>query len=312
MQTTISSYLDKNHILVVDDEPDIHKVTKMSLRGLEYRGRKTQFSFASSGKEAVEIMRSNPDIAVILLDVVMETNSAGLDACRAIREELGNHFVRILLRTGQPGSAPERQTIDEYDIDGYLPKTELTTNRLYSAVRTAIKAWEELVELERHRELLTALHEGAISMHSFEALETTLERLLETSVTISPSPLAVLQLETFEQEGNPRQLFLHLATDTDMAKSGAAAKEVATRIARDPALQSQQEAGPVEGGYLIPLRLHRELGYGWIYLEGVKPDEFATNALPLLAAHAANALYSTVAQAMLADRENPIYDTMII
>jgi len=307
MQASIGSYLEKNHILVVDDEPDIHKLTKMSLKSLKYQGRKTKFSFASSGKEAVEIMRSNPDIAVILLDVVMETDLAGLEACRTIREQLGNHFVRILLRTGQPGSAPEKQTIDEYDIDGYLPKTELSTNRLYSSVRTALKAWQELIELERHRELLTALHEGAISLRSFEPLETTLERLLETTVAICPTSLAVLQLETFEEEGNPRQVFLHLSTDT-----AEAAKEVATRIARDPALQSQREAGPIEDGYLVPLVLHRELGYGWIYLEDAKPDEFAANALPLLAAHAANALYSTVAQTMLQDRENPIYDTMII
>jgi len=307
MQASIGSYLEKNHILVVDDEPDIHKLTKMSLKSLKYQGRKTKFSFASSGKEAVEIMRSNPDIAVILLDVVMETDLAGLEACRTIREELGNHFVRILLRTGQPGSAPEKQTIDEYDIDGYLPKTELSTNRLYSSVRTALKAWQELIELERHRELLTALHEGTISLRSFEPLETTLERLLETTVAICPTSLAVLQLDTFEEEGNPRQVFLHLSTGT-----AEAAKEVATRIARSPALQSQREAGPIEGGYLVPLVLHRELGYGWIFLEDAKPDEFAANALPLLAAHAANALYSTVAQTMLQDRENPIYDTMII
>jgi CheY-like chemotaxis protein len=307
MPTSLSS-LEKHHILVVDDEPDIHKLTKMSLRQLQYRGRKVKFSFASSGKQAVEIMRSNPEIAVILLDVVMETNSAGLDACQAIREELGNKFVRILLRTGQPGTAPEKQTIDEYDIDGYLLKTELSTTRLYSSVRTALKAWGELVELERHRELLSALHDGVISLHSFDTLENILERILETTVTICSTPLAVLQLETFEEDGNPRKVFLHLSTETDVAKAEAAAHEVATRIARDPA----HEAGPIEGGYLVPLVLHRELGYGWIYLEGANLDEFASHALPLLAAHAANALYSSVAQTMLADRENPIYDTMII
>src|SRR5438552_7535019 len=144
---------NKHRILIVDDEPDISMVTKLSLKGVSYRGRSIEFETAASGKEAIDAMKVRPDTSVILLDVVMETSTAGLDACRTIREELGNKLVRILLRTGQPGAAPEKQTIDEYDIDGYLPKAELTTNRLYAAVRTALKAYEELIELERHRQI---------------------------------------------------------------------------------------------------------------------------------------------------------------
>lgn len=114
---------DASHrILVVDDEPDVAVVTGLSLRGMHHAGRPVELVLAATGEEAVATMRAQPDIAVILLDVVMETETAGLDACRAIREELGNRFVRILLRTGQPGTAPERATIDTYDIDGYLPK----------------------------------------------------------------------------------------------------------------------------------------------------------------------------------------------
>ncbi|MBI4640021.1 MAG: response regulator, partial [Candidatus Tectomicrobia bacterium] len=162
---------DKHRILIVDDEPDVAAVTRLSLRDLNYRGRSVEFATASTGREAVEAMRARPDTSVILLDVVMETATAGLDACRAIREELGNRFVRILLRTGQPGVAPERKTIDEYDIDDYLPKAELTTNRLYVSIRTALKAFEELVELERHRQTLTLIHDSVASLRSFEPLE---------------------------------------------------------------------------------------------------------------------------------------------
>ena len=100
---------EEYRVLVVDDEPDIHAVTKLSVRGLTYADREVELLSATSGAEAVETMRANPDVAVILLDVVMETDSAGLDACRAIRDELDNHLVRIVLRTGQPGQAPERR-----------------------------------------------------------------------------------------------------------------------------------------------------------------------------------------------------------
>ncbi len=104
----ISSLPTRHKILVVDDEPDIFTLTKLSLKGLQYKGRRVDLLHAATGQDAVRTMRTNPDIALILLDVVMETNSAGLDACRHIREELGNSLVRILLRTGQPGEAPER------------------------------------------------------------------------------------------------------------------------------------------------------------------------------------------------------------
>src|SRR5438552_2082364 len=121
---------DKHRILIVDDEPDMHAITRLSLKGVRHGSRGIELGSAVSGREAVEFLREHPYTAVVLLDVVMETETAGLDACRAIREELGNHFVRILLRTGQPGVAPERKTIEEYDIDGYLPKAELSSNRL--------------------------------------------------------------------------------------------------------------------------------------------------------------------------------------
>src|SRR6185295_5533436 len=101
------------------------------------------------------------------------------------------------------------------DIDGYLPKADLTSNKLYSAVRTALKAHLELVELQRHREYLTAIHECAVSLVPFEPLAETLRRILGTVLAICPAPLAVLHLETFEEQGNPRRFLLHMSTDTD-------------------------------------------------------------------------------------------------
>jgi CheY-like chemotaxis protein len=311
MDPIASALPERYHLLVVDDEPDIHAVTRLSLRGLHHGGREVGLLFAASGEEAVQVMKAHPDVAVILLDVVMETSSAGLDACRAIRGELGNRLVRVLLRTGQPGVAPERETIDQYDIDGYLPKAELTTARLYAAVRTAIKAWTELVELERHRRALTTIHDCVVALCAFDALDMTLGRILDTAVVLCPAPLAVLNLETFDPQGNPRRWFLYQASDPDPARGQAAATEAAARLGRDPALASRG-AGPVEGGFLVPFVLHRELGYGWLYLDRAAPDDVAAKMLPLLGEHAANALYASVAQSMLAGRQGPLYDSMIV
>ena len=63
------------HILVVDDEPDVHKLTKLSLKGMTYQGKKIVLDFASTGKEAVEKIVANPAIAVMLLDVVILAKS---------------------------------------------------------------------------------------------------------------------------------------------------------------------------------------------------------------------------------------------
>ncbi|MDQ6701451.1 MAG: response regulator [Acidobacteriota bacterium] len=292
----------KHKILVVDDEPDIFTLTKLSLKGLRYRGRGIEWLNASSGAEAVQNMRANPDTALMLLDVVMESNSAGLDACRQIRQDLGNSLVRILLRTGQPGSAPERQTIDEFDIDGYLPKAELTSNRLYVAARTALKAWEELVELDRHRSYLKSIHDCVLSLRSFEPLESTLQRILQAAIEICPTDLAVLNLETFDAVGNPRSHLLHLASDPDSIRTDAEAADIIARIRRS------QPAG----GYVEPFKVHRELGYGFLYLRGVVPDALAGIMLPMLAAHAANALYSVVSHSLMSTREFASYDALTV
>ncbi|MGH9264147.1 MAG: response regulator [Acidimicrobiales bacterium] len=286
---------DTVRVLVVDDEPDVAAVTRLSLRGMRHGGRPIELVTAATGAGAVEAMRADPGIAVILLDVVMETDTAGLDACTAIRDELGNRFVRILLRTGQPGVAPERATIDDYDIDGYLPKAELTTNRLYAAVRTALKAYDELIDLDRHRRVLALLNDTAVSLHPYEPLRLMLERVLGAIAALVPTPLAVVGLQLPRLGDEPHRWVVHLSTASGAeggAGAGAAANEAAEQVEAHLAAQDEPQAGSAADGYVVPFTLHEDLGRGWLYAAGVVPDPLARSALPLLAAHAANAVYS--------------------
>lgn len=138
-------------ILIADDEPDVHRITRMVLSGFSFDGRKLELLSAYSGSETKEIMATHNDIAMILLDVVMEDDHAGLNAVRFIREELKNHYTRIVLRTGQPGQAPEHEVIRTYDINDYKDKTELTTTKLNTLMYATLRSYRDICMLNEHR-----------------------------------------------------------------------------------------------------------------------------------------------------------------
>ncbi|UTW09069.1 DUF3369 domain-containing protein [Pseudomonas benzenivorans] len=157
-------------LLIVDDEPDVHRVTQLALRGIEYKGRGLELLSAYSGEEGFALLRDQPDIALTLLDVVMETDDAGLRLVRRVREELDNQLVRIVLRTGQPGQAPEQEVIVAYDINDYKAKTELTLQKLYTTVISSLRAYESLLAIERSRQGLSKILEGSANLYQMHSL----------------------------------------------------------------------------------------------------------------------------------------------
>ena len=134
---TSMSAADRWKVLIVDDEKDVHDVTILALKRLEFELRGIEFLSAYSAAEGIALLEAHPDIAVVLLDVVMEDDHAGLAMVRKIRENLKNDRVRIILRTGHPGQAPEESVTRDYDINDYREKTELTAKNL----RTGLSRW---------------------------------------------------------------------------------------------------------------------------------------------------------------------------
>ena len=139
-------------VLIADDEPEVHEVTRLVLGSFRFEERPLTFLSAYSAAEAFELIQSQPDIAVLLLDVVMETEHAGLEIVRRIRQELGNHCVRIVLRTGQPGQAPEQDVISSYDINDYKEKTELTAARFQTTLFVALRSYRDLMTIESSKQ----------------------------------------------------------------------------------------------------------------------------------------------------------------
>lgn len=145
---------DKWKILIVDDEQDIHKITKLVLKPLIYDNRSVEFFSAYSAVEAFSVLEKEPQIAIVLLDVVMETDDAGLVLVKRIREELKNSKVRIILRTGQPGQAPEKSVISKYDINDYKEKTELTTTKLFTSVISSLRSYRDIKTLDDQKKII--------------------------------------------------------------------------------------------------------------------------------------------------------------
>ncbi|MFC2074442.1 HD domain-containing phosphohydrolase [Campylobacterota bacterium] len=167
------------NVLIVDDDPGIHEVSKLALAGFEFDRKKCRFISAYSAQEAKDILEETPNIALALVDVVMETDHAGLDLVNYIRNELHNKLVRVILRTGQPGQAPEEKVIHDYDINDYKGKSELTTQKLYTSVLTSLRTYRDMVAIEKNRQGLKKIISSSSSIEKVESLEIFLSAVLE-------------------------------------------------------------------------------------------------------------------------------------
>ncbi|PTY38751.1 hypothetical protein BGP77_11265 [Saccharospirillum sp. MSK14-1] len=135
-------------VLVVDDEPEVHAVTRLALRRFRFEDKPLTVHTAASAEEALDIVRQlGDDLAMALIDVVMESEHAGLDLVKAIREEVGNHLIRLILRTGQPGYAPESEVVRDYDINDYKEKTELTAQKFQTLMYGGLRNYRDLKQM---------------------------------------------------------------------------------------------------------------------------------------------------------------------
>ncbi|MGH8482651.1 MAG: response regulator [Nevskiaceae bacterium] len=134
-------------VLIVDDDPEVHAVTRLCLHGFTFQSRKLEWLSAHSGAEGRAIMAARKDIALVLLDVVMETDQAGLELARHIRDDLHNRTIRIVVRTGEPQARP-LAVVDGYEIDDFRAKTDLTFERMTILVKSALRTYGLLRELE--------------------------------------------------------------------------------------------------------------------------------------------------------------------
>jgi len=158
------------HMLVVDDEPEVHSVTRLALTGFTFAGKKLSIHSACDAEEAKVMLSGSTQYAIALLDVVMESEHAGLDLARWIRESLKDKHIRLVLRTGQPGQAPEREVITDYDINDYKEKTELTANKLYTLTYSCLRSYRDIVSLYQNKLGLETIIQSSNKIFAHQSL----------------------------------------------------------------------------------------------------------------------------------------------
>ncbi|MBF0454200.1 MAG: DUF3369 domain-containing protein [Magnetococcales bacterium] len=267
-------------ILVVDDDPDILAITRLNLKSFQFDGRGLHFLLAQSAQEAREIVRRESDIAVAMVDVVMESDDAGLTLVDFIRKELGNQIIRIIIRTGQPGHAPERYVIDHYDIDEFKEKSELTAIKLYTTVRLAIKSFRDLQVIENNRRglemILKAvpgmyLHPSGLSLsHFFQGILTQIISLCHLGPmddTSQSAPNVNGCIATYDGIKIDIRAGIGTLSQAGQATQGQAGK-LATLFLQAVESGSDIQELPDEA-ILIPLEV-LDAPVGFIYLENIK------------------------------------------
>ena len=247
-------------VLVVDDERDVHDVTSMVFKRFHLDGRPLEFLHAYSAEQAREILGQQRDIALILLDVVMEHERSGLDLVRWCRDVLGNRFVRIALLTGQPGQAPQQQVIVDYDINDYREKTDLDQKRFHTVMITALRGYRDIMAVEHAAQLQLRYRNGLERV--LEATNSLFEhrQLADFASGLLQQIMAVLRLNekgvlvqargvSGVHGGMEGQEFEVLASVPDPASSKALEPELMEALSRARARKASGLDGDIFIGY---------------------------------------------------------------
>lgn len=166
-------------IALIDDEPQVHEVTQLVLRSFQFEQRPIKIINTYSAAEARKLFESRDDIALAIVDVVMETDDAGLELIHYIRKNLNNAYTRLVLRTGQPGQAPESQVIQEYDIHDYKDKTELTDTKLKTLLYSALRSYRDICLIKANKLGLERIIESANNLVVSDNLKIFSSAVLE-------------------------------------------------------------------------------------------------------------------------------------
>jgi len=221
-----SSAKERWKIVIVDDEAEVHNVTRMVLGDFEFDGKRLEFVGAYSEDEAIEVIRSHPDAAIVLLDVVMDREDSGLRLVRYIREQLKRQSVRIVLRTGQPGQAPEKTVIQNYDINDYKEKTELTSQKLFTTVMAALRSYRDIRVIEHNKIGLEKIIASSSDLFELQSLKKFATGVLTQLTSILNLNRNALHCNSYAVAKGREEIYVLAATGDFVADTSKKIDEV--------------------------------------------------------------------------------------
>jgi response regulator RpfG family c-di-GMP phosphodiesterase len=183
-------------VVIADDDEEIHKITKLALNDYRYLNQPIEFIDSYSKSETLNILRSHNDIALVLLDVVMDEPNSGLQIVKFIRETLREPMTRIILRTGEPGSAPEKEVVSKFDINDYKEKTELTATKLFTSVHTSIKNYCDIRTISASKQGFTKIISDAADLYQIKEYSAFVETAIAQFVNLMQANPDVVLLKS--------------------------------------------------------------------------------------------------------------------
>jgi response regulator RpfG family c-di-GMP phosphodiesterase len=280
-------------VIIIDDEPEVHAVTKLALSDFVFQDKSLEFYSAYSGEDGKKLILEHPDAAIVLLDVVMETDDAGLRVAKYIREEAHNHKVRIILRTGQPGQAPERQVILDYDINDYKSKTELTAQKLFTVIMSSLRAYRDIIALDNSRKGLKKIIEASADIFKSHSMDNFINGVMQqlTSVIGCGNEQAMYITDSLMvnfESNQPHKLRI-IAAQGDFEESlGKEADDVIDDELRSAFNEAIQNKSIVyRGHYLVAYCYSRFSNNSLLYVSGL-PKQVGTTERTLIEMFAQN------------------------
>lgn len=202
-------------ILVVDDEFQAHTATAFALRSVKVMDQPIELLHAYSGADAIQFFQKHNDIAVAIIDMVMESPNAGIELVQYIRTVLSNQKTRLVILTDQPGNFPGINAVSDYDIDDYHDKRNVTGDTLLTIVHGRLRAYRDLCTIEAQRNALNRILGATANDQNTQSMNELAVSVLDQLKTLLdvPSPELYCLVKPTNTDQNARVPSPHAKED---------------------------------------------------------------------------------------------------